>query len=86
MRYAEWFKKQSADTAKELAGSFPVTLPAVYQWATEGVPVSRMEGVEEFTQRAVSLHDMVLESADFRRERMAKAAAKPSRRRQLAKA
>ena len=69
MRYAEWFEKQDGATAKELAASFPVTVPAVYQWAKDGVPVERMEGVEKFTRRAVCINDMVLESADFRRSR-----------------
>ena len=69
MRFAEWFKKQDGATAKALAESFPVTVPALYQWMTDGVPVGRMEGVEEFSKRAVSIHDMVLESAELRRRK-----------------
>ena len=75
MKFSEWFKvDENRARAVELARSFPVTPSAVHQWATDGVPIERMEGVERFTRKAVRIIEMVLESAEFRRVRKAEPA------------
>jgi len=72
MRFGEWFEKNRIK-ARELAASFPVTVSAVHQWATDGVPIVRMAGVEKFTRRAVCINDMVRESAEIREMRRTEA-------------
>lgn len=70
MKFSTWFDiKANRARAVELAATFPVTPSAVHQWATEGVPVARMEGVERFTRKKVRIADMVLESAEMKRAR-----------------
>lgn len=68
MKFSEWFEKHRS-RAVELAQHTGVTLPAVYQWATNGVPIHRMGAVETFTKRAVRVVDMVSEASEFRARR-----------------
>jgi hypothetical protein len=68
MMFKEWFA-MNRSRAAELARSFPVTPSAVHQWSHNGVPLDRMQGVEAFTQRAVTVAEMLAEYAQRRRER-----------------
>lgn len=44
-----------------LAGHFDLTPSAVSQWKTNGVPLSLMKAVRDFTGGAVTLEEMVPE-------------------------
>lgn len=43
----------------KLADHFGLTLGAVSQWRSNGVPVSRMKEVRDFTEGAVTLEEML---------------------------
>lgn len=60
MDLATWLELEPGRAAS-LAAHFDVTPAAVSQWKTNGVPVSRMKAVRDFTQGVVTLDEMVPE-------------------------
>jgi hypothetical protein len=63
MRFKQWLDKNTS-LGIELAKRFDVSHSAVCQWATNGVPIKRMFGVQQFTESAVTVSEMVAESAE----------------------
>lgn len=58
MRLSTWLEAERGRTTK-LAAHFGLTLGAVSQWRTKGVPVDRMLAVRDFTAGEVTLEDML---------------------------
>jgi DNA-binding transcriptional regulator YdaS (Cro superfamily) len=58
MNLDSWLNEKRG-RATEMANHFGVTLGAVSQWRTGGVPVDRMKAVQAFTGGAVTLDEMV---------------------------
>lgn len=58
MKLGDWLDAERGRLAR-MATHFGVSMSAVSQWRTDGVPVGRMRGVGEFTDNEVSLNDMV---------------------------
>jgi hypothetical protein len=62
MNLTEWLEAESGRAAA-LAAHFKVTRAAVSQWKSNGVPLAHMKAVRDFTNSAVTLEEMVPESA-----------------------
>jgi hypothetical protein len=58
MTFAQWLDAQRG-RATLIAEHFGVTMSAITQWRTNGVPLDRMFEVRELTDGAVSLEEMV---------------------------
>jgi DNA-binding transcriptional regulator YdaS (Cro superfamily) len=66
MTFGEWLQAKPG-RATAAASYFRVSLSAISQWATNGVPVRRMKAVRDFTAGEVTLEVMVpgLEEQDI---------------------
>jgi phage terminase Nu1 subunit (DNA packaging protein) len=62
MRFNDWLDAERGRASK-VAEHFGVTLSAVSQWKTNGVPVEKMLGVHELTDREVSLEELLARDA-----------------------
>lgn len=58
MRFPAWLDAE-VGRASKTAAHFKVTISAVSQWRTNGVPVDRMLAVRDFTAGEVTLEDML---------------------------
>lgn len=58
MNLDSWLNEKRG-RATEMASHFGITLGAISQWRTGGVPVDRMKAVQAFTGGAVTLDEMV---------------------------
>lgn len=58
MKLGDWLDQERGRLAR-MAEHFGVSMSAVSQWRTDGVPVGRMRGVSLFTENSVPLEDMV---------------------------
>lgn len=63
MKLSTWLNAERGRVAA-MARHFEVTLAAVSQWQTNGVPRDRMIGVRAYTAGAVTLEDMLAETSD----------------------
>ena len=62
MDLTSWLEAEKGRSAS-LAAHFGKTPAAISQWKRNGVPVDLMKAVREFTANAVTLEEMVPESA-----------------------
>lgn len=62
MDFSTWLDQERGRLVA-VADHFGVTKSAVSQWRTEGVPPHRMKALRDFTDGAVTLEEMVPESA-----------------------
>lgn len=58
MKLSDWLDFERG-RATRMAERFGVTVAAISQWRTNGVPVGRMREVSAFTESAVALDDML---------------------------
>lgn len=58
MNLETWLNEKRG-RASELASHFNITLGAISQWRTSGVPLDRMKAVQAFTGGVVTLDEMV---------------------------
>lgn len=58
MTFAEWIELKRGRLS-EVAEHFDVSLSAVTQWKTNGVPLDRMFAVRDLSEGVVSIDDMV---------------------------
>ena len=58
MDLATWLDAERGRSTR-IALHFGLTLPAITQWRTNGVPVGRMKAVRDFTEGAVTLEEMI---------------------------
>lgn len=58
MQLKDWLEAERG-RATAMAEHFGVNKTAVFGWKVNGVPPDRMRAVQEFTQGAVTLDDMV---------------------------
>jgi len=58
MKFTDWLDAERGRVTL-LAQHFGVTLGAISQWRTNGVPLDRMKAVRDFSGAAVSLDEMV---------------------------
>ena len=58
MDLATWLDAERGRSTR-IASHFGLTLPAITQWRTNGVPVNRMKAVRDFTDGEVTLEEMV---------------------------
>lgn len=58
MTFSEWIESKRGRLS-EVAEHFDVSLSAVTQWKTNGVPIDRMFAVRELSGGVVSIDDMV---------------------------
>jgi DNA-binding transcriptional regulator YdaS (Cro superfamily) len=58
MTFGDWIRAAQG-RASAASAHFGISLSAISQWTTNGVPVSRMRAVREFTGGEVTLEDMV---------------------------
>lgn len=63
MKLDDWLKAERGRLA-DLARHFGLTQSAVSQWRVDGVPLTRMRGVQSFTKGEVTLDDMVPPAAN----------------------
>jgi len=61
MDFITWLDKEDGRAAA-IASHFGLTRSAVSQWRSNGVPVSKMKAIRDFTQGEVTLEEMVPES------------------------
>lgn len=60
MKFNDWLDQEEGRTTS-LANHFGIYKNAVTQWRTNGVPVTRMREVSEFSKGAVTVEEMVIE-------------------------
>jgi hypothetical protein len=60
MTFSEWIDEERGRVA-QVAGRFGISMSAVTQWRTNGVPVERMVELRELTAERVSIEEMVTE-------------------------
>lgn len=62
MTFSDWLDTEAGRTTR-LAEYFDVTVSAVTQWRTNGVPVNKLLEVKEFTRGQVTIEEMLEERA-----------------------
>lgn len=62
MTFSEWIDAERGRVA-QVANSFGITLSAVTQWRTNGVPVDRMIELRDLTGGEVTIEEMVARQA-----------------------
>lgn len=62
MNFNDWLDAERGRASK-VAEHFGVTLSAVSQWKTNGVPVEKMLDVHELSERQVSLEELLAREA-----------------------
>ncbi len=67
MKLSSWLDEERGRAAA-LAAHFNVTLGAISQWRTNGVPRQRMRAVREFTGDKVTLDEMLPDSFEPQRQ------------------
>lgn len=75
MQLTKWLDGEKGRTAA-LASHIGVSPSAVSQWRSNGVPVVHMKAVRDFTRGAVTIEEVVRESARITAAKLAAKAAK----------
>lgn len=63
MKLNDWLDSE-VGRATKLAAHFGLSLSAVTQWRSNGVPVDRMKSVRDFTGNDVTLEEMIPDSKE----------------------
>jgi hypothetical protein len=66
MTFPQWLDAQRG-RATLIAEHFDISMSAITQWRTNGVPIDRMFAVRDLTHGAVSLEEMVEHAATVNR-------------------